>query len=39
MALTKRARLVFWVGARKGIALLMATRTRQYHNTCGTSFG
>lgn len=28
MALTNRARLVFWVGARNGAATLMANRTR-----------
>ncbi len=30
MALTSRARLVFWVVKRKGIAVLIACRTRQY---------
>src|SRR5215217_8120121 len=33
MALTSKARLVFWVGRRKGIAVLIAARTRQYHCT------
>jgi hypothetical protein len=33
MALTRRARLVFCVSARKGIAVLIADRTRQYHGT------
>src|ERR687889_502993 len=33
MALTRRARLVAWVGTRKGIAVLIADRTRQYHGT------
>jgi hypothetical protein len=33
MALTNKARLVCWVGARKGAAALMASRTRQYRGT------
>src|SRR5215210_6884011 len=33
MALTKRARLVFWVGRRKGIAVLIASRMRSYLGT------
>jgi hypothetical protein len=45
MALTNKARLVLWVGMRKGIAVLIADRTRLYHGkrnllggwSCGSS--